>query len=433
MFIAGFKMKILSEIHFKKSKEKPESYTDRQERIDGWDQTRMASGSALVVGAGALGNEVIKNLVLMGIGYIFLADFDQVERSNLSRTVLLRRNDVKYKRFKAEAVAARARSLSVNREIIIQTFLEDIVWRLGMGVYRRMDVVIGCLDNVEARLAVNKGCLMAGTPYIDGAIYGLAGNVVAVNPPETACWECGTPQKILDLRHERYDGCWKVMDQDFKAGKIPTVQVASSIIAGFQTQEAVKVIQGQNWAKGTETIYSAKGSRPILDNLNISPRADCWCRMVPRSINPLELEISARNHTLVDLIKAINKCGYENSKIIFPDAFVLQKKCNQCGQVSDIFKPKFLLNKEVLKCSFCGTGIENIELICAEDTDFPKERRISKNCQNKLLETNLYELGIAPLGWIPFFPSDDAIEPKYVELSLDIAEVLGKNFCEVVS
>jgi hypothetical protein len=45
----------------------------------------------------------------------------------------------------------------------------------------------------------------------------------------------------------------------------------------------------------------------------------------------------------------------------------------------------------------------------------------------------LYELGIAPLGWIPFFPSDDAIEPKYVELSLDIAEVLGKNFCEVVS
>ena len=68
-----------------KSVSRSESVTDRQELISGWSQDRFSEGRALIIGAGALGNEVAKNFALTGIGYMMIADFDIVERSNLSR------------------------------------------------------------------------------------------------------------------------------------------------------------------------------------------------------------------------------------------------------------------------------------------------------------------------------------------------------------
>ena len=63
----------------------------------------MQNAKVLVIGAGALGNEVIKNLALMGVGYIFIVDFDKIEAANLSRSVLFREQD--NNRSKAEVVA----------------------------------------------------------------------------------------------------------------------------------------------------------------------------------------------------------------------------------------------------------------------------------------------------------------------------------------
>ena len=65
----------------------------RLKLIGWWDQQRLASARVLVVGAGALGNEVLKNLALVGIGHITLIDFDTIENSNLSRSVLFRAAD----------------------------------------------------------------------------------------------------------------------------------------------------------------------------------------------------------------------------------------------------------------------------------------------------------------------------------------------------
>jgi len=76
--------------------------------IPWWRQERLASARVLVVGAGALGNEVVKNLALLGVGTTFLIDLDEVEPSNLSRSVLFRARDGG--RAKAEVAAEHARS-----------------------------------------------------------------------------------------------------------------------------------------------------------------------------------------------------------------------------------------------------------------------------------------------------------------------------------
>jgi DNA-binding transcriptional regulator YhcF (GntR family) len=85
----------------------PNLKTDRQgtfELISWWEREKVAKARVLVVGAGALGNEVVKNLALMGVGNVFILDFDTIEMANLSRSVLYRESDTG--RRKAEVAAA---------------------------------------------------------------------------------------------------------------------------------------------------------------------------------------------------------------------------------------------------------------------------------------------------------------------------------------
>ena len=84
--------------------------------IDWWDQERIASARVLVVGAGALGNEILKNLALLGFRRILVVDLDRIELSNLSRGVLFRESDIG--REKAEAAAAAVRSLYPQANVV---------------------------------------------------------------------------------------------------------------------------------------------------------------------------------------------------------------------------------------------------------------------------------------------------------------------------
>ena len=68
----------------------PEDRYSRFRLIPWWDQDLLKASKILVVGAGALGNEIIKNLALLGIGHITVADMDSIENTNLSRSVLYR-------------------------------------------------------------------------------------------------------------------------------------------------------------------------------------------------------------------------------------------------------------------------------------------------------------------------------------------------------
>src|SRR5471032_2397086 len=82
---------------------------DRFKLIGWWDQKKLADAKVLVVGAGALGNEIIKNLALLGVGNILIADLDRIENSNLPRSVLYRAQD--NGQFKAQIAARSAKEI----------------------------------------------------------------------------------------------------------------------------------------------------------------------------------------------------------------------------------------------------------------------------------------------------------------------------------
>src|SRR4051812_49394563 len=90
-----------------------------QSLISWWDQDRLRAATVMVVGAGALGNEIVKNLALAGVGRIVVADFDQIENSNLARCVFFRESDEG--RPKAEVLAARAMELNPDVDVVAVT------------------------------------------------------------------------------------------------------------------------------------------------------------------------------------------------------------------------------------------------------------------------------------------------------------------------
>ena len=96
--------------------------------ISWWKQEVVRDATALVIGAGALGNEVLKNLALMGIGNLIIADFDTIEDSNLSRSVLFRATD--RGRRKVDVAAERVKEL--NPDVKVKTWHGDINHGLGL-------------------------------------------------------------------------------------------------------------------------------------------------------------------------------------------------------------------------------------------------------------------------------------------------------------
>src|SRR6476646_8318052 len=107
----------------------------RLRAIEWWDQEKVAAARILVIGAGALGNEVIKNLALLGVGHILIIDMDRIEASNLSRSVLYRASD--NGSYKCEAAARAARD--IYPDVKSHALVANAVYDIGMGVYRWAD------------------------------------------------------------------------------------------------------------------------------------------------------------------------------------------------------------------------------------------------------------------------------------------------------
>lgn len=216
---------------------------------------KVKNARVLVAGAGALGNEVVKDLALFGVGHIYVVDFDQIEISNLTRSVLFREEDAYNHSYKAEIVAKRA--MEINPQIKVTPIVGNLFSEVGFGLYRAVDVVIGCLDSRIARYLLNRLCMRAGKTWIDGSIENLTG-AVKVYTPGLNCYECGLSREEFNIIMLR-TGCADVVRTQTSAGRVATTPISASIIGAMQVQEAMKIIHLDTEKEGNNHFKTLQG------------------------------------------------------------------------------------------------------------------------------------------------------------------------------
>ena len=330
--------------------------TDIYPKLSWFKQKKVSSAHVMVVGCGALGNEVIKNLALFGVGNLVLVDFDEVEYSNLTRSILFTHEDALKHRYKVDAAAESVKKINPN--INVTTIVGDIATSVGLGLIRKMNVVVGCLDNRWARYTLNRLCMRAGVPWVDGGINALEG-VAKVFIPGKNCYACTLePSALEDLK--RSTSCAVAIRRNIESGRVPTTPVVASIIGAVQAQEAMKLIHKEELELGELT--SLCGKMFCYDGASMTVRLvshEAWDEDCPVHENwsPV-IESPLTNLNTVEEVLAYikDKFSTDSAEIVLRNqAFVDFIEDRATGEKYEVMLPEtqipaFIENDEVL-CS----------------------------------------------------------------------------------
>ena len=141
----------------------------------------------LVVGAGGIGCELLKTLVLTGFNDIEVIDLDTIDVSNLNRQFLFQKQHVG----KSKANVARESAIEFNPEAKIKAYQNSITSPdYDINFFQKFTVVLNALDNRAARNHVNRMCLAAGVPLVESGTAGYLGQVTIIQKGKTECYEC---------------------------------------------------------------------------------------------------------------------------------------------------------------------------------------------------------------------------------------------------
>jgi len=321
--------------------------------IGWWDQERLRNANALVIGAGALGNEILKNLALLGVGKILIIDLDQIEYSNLSRSVLFRPEDVG----KSKAKTAAKAVADILGDGIVHAIDANILNEIGLGIFGWADVVIAGLDNREARLWINRCAWKMNRPWIDGAIEGVNGVARVFLPGKAPCYECTLGETDWAILEKRMS-CNLLTKEEMLGGKTPTTPTISSIIAGVEVQEAVKLLHGLPVIAGKGYQFEGLYHRSYL--VEYSENRDClshetYTRLTEFPGASTETTLSALYAFASDILQ-----GEEPLTLEFSRDVIRELHCPQCNTSEEYSVPVGTLSAKEGRCPKCDTMREVI-------------------------------------------------------------------------
>jgi adenylyltransferase/sulfurtransferase len=369
--------------------------------IGWWDQARLARAKVLVIGAGALGNEILKDLALLGVGRVFLADRDRVENSNLSRSILFRERDCG--RPKADVAAERAAEVYPGMKV--RPFTGNVVYDLGQGVYRWADVILGGLDNREARVAINQAAARAGKVWIDGAIERLEGVARVFDPATGPCYECTMGEndwKMLEARRS----CALLSRGEMEQGKVPTTPTTASIVAGIQVQEAVKFLHGLEVIAGQGFVFDGTHHQSYL--VSYTRKEDCPAHDADEPV--VELPAGVADTRVGDLLERVRSDLGPEAIVETGRDLLGSLRCESCREEEEVFASLGKVTEAQGRCPRCGQART------------PSMFHTIDGRRTELLEMSLADIGIPPwdvlggrAGW----------ERRFYEFSGDRPAVLG--------
>jgi molybdopterin/thiamine biosynthesis adenylyltransferase len=326
----------------------------RHALVEGLDQERLARTRIAVVGAGAVGNEVVKNLALLGVGAIDLLDFDTVEIHNLTRSIFLRESDVGTP--KADVVAARAADVDPHVRI---TPMAGDAWRtLTLAHLARCDALIAAVDNFEARLRLSQLALLAGTDFVNAGIdarHAVVERFPFAAAALPACYECHLPASAYARVAARYS-CGGLRRALHAERKVPTTAITASIAGALAVQAALAIGEAEQ----------AHARRVFLDT-----------RSGLSTVSVLERQaqcvgcggFAARPRVVPGAggwLRALQSAAPDATAVRLSDALVFGYACTVCGVSADgvryVGQRADALDDRIMQCARCGELAVDVDI-----------------------------------------------------------------------
>ncbi|KAH8408964.1 hypothetical protein KR009_004601 [Drosophila setifemur] len=204
---------------------------------------RIRDKAVAIVGVGGVGSVTADMLTRCGIGKLILFDYDKVELANMNRLFFTPDQAGLSK------VEAAARTLGfINPDVLIETHNYNIttlenfdrflatITESGQIEGQPVDLVLSCVDNFEARMAINSACNEKGLNWFESGVSenAVSGHIQFIRPGDTACFACAPPLVVAENIDER-----TLKREGVCAASLPTTM---GITAGFLVQNALKYL-----------------------------------------------------------------------------------------------------------------------------------------------------------------------------------------------
>ena len=196
-------------------------------QIDIEGQQKINDSTILIIGMGGLGSPSALYLAAAGVGHLVIADFDQVELSNLQRQIIHRTADIGDDKVNS----AKTKLLELNPNITV-TVVNEIMHSDNLAsLIKDVDIVLDGTDNFESRFEINKACVECHKPLISAAVIRFEGQISVFKGYEVdqPCYQC--------LYSEQGDGRESCVENGVLAP-------VAGLVGTIQALQAIKVLLG---------------------------------------------------------------------------------------------------------------------------------------------------------------------------------------------
>lgn len=214
-------------------------------------QNAVKTSKILLVGAGGIGCEVLKNLVLMGFAELEVIDLDTIEISNLNRQFLFNKESVG----KPKSHVAKESVLRFNPNVNINSHFGDIMdKKYGTAFFHKFKLVINALDNKRARSHVNRMCLSGDIPLIESGTMGYSGQVEFIKKGFSLCYECFPKPELKEypmctIRNTPKEPIHCIIWAKFLFGQLFGEDSEEDVSMEETEEDGIQKLSARDWAK----------------------------------------------------------------------------------------------------------------------------------------------------------------------------------------
>lgn len=291
--------------------------------LAGYDPDRLHQSRVLVVGVGALGQNIVQDLSLSGIGNLLLVDFDVFEPHNATRSPYYPTGD-EQSRFglaKVPIVAERAYNSSTDSSPEV-LYIESHIQLVGDAAILWADVIVSAVDSVTARAWLAERCRLHGKPLVEGGFSGALFNMSAFSGESgTACYRCVNPSRASSASCTMYALAAEA------AHVIPAIQSTAAVLGGLITEQIIQILHGDYQHFGKRVYGDIR--RVVMDTALLQVDASCPGQH-QRAEKLGKLSGLKPTATLGDLAHLVN-VEYGEGMIILAEPLHITYPCTRCG------------------------------------------------------------------------------------------------------